>query len=96
MDELDDAPKKTKKEKKKAVKKAAVAVAEEVVDESTQWKGKPSSFFVLAESFVFLEPPAAYYASRSLAVLMNGLTTKPMRERTQKISIGRGIVSSAP
>ena len=48
MDELDDAPKKTKKEKKKAVKKAAVAVAEEVVDESTQWKGKPSSFFVLA------------------------------------------------
>ena len=47
MDELDDAPKKTKKEKKKAVKKAAVAVAEEVVDESTQWKGKPSSFFVM-------------------------------------------------
>lgn len=50
MDALEDAPKKGKKGKKEAKKKAVVAIAaEEVVDETTAWKGKPSSFFVMPQ-----------------------------------------------
>jgi hypothetical protein len=47
LDELDDAPKKSKKDKKKAKAVVAAVAKEEVVDESTMWKGKAASFFVM-------------------------------------------------
>ena len=49
LDALEEAPKKGKKGKKEAKKKAVVSATatEEVVDETTSWKGKPSSFFIL-------------------------------------------------
>jgi hypothetical protein len=49
LDALEEAPKKGKKGKKEAKKKAVVSATatEEVVDETTAWKGKPSSFFIL-------------------------------------------------
>jgi hypothetical protein len=42
---MDEAPKKSKKGGKKKI--AEVPKAEEVVDETTAWKGKSSTFFVL-------------------------------------------------
>ena len=46
LDDLDDdQPKKKKKKEKK--KPAPAKVEEEVIDESTAWKGKPSKFFTL-------------------------------------------------
>lgn len=46
MDE--DQPKSKKKKKNEKIEPTAAAV-EEVVDNSTPWKGKPSSFFVMTQ-----------------------------------------------
>ena len=52
LDGLDDEPKpksKGKKGKKKGVVKVEKKEEEEEVDDSVQWKGKPSSFFVMEQ-----------------------------------------------
>lgn len=57
LDDLDDAPVKTKKGKKGGKKGGAKVMVkvepkkeeEEEVDETTAWKGKPSSFFIMKE-----------------------------------------------
>jgi len=49
LDAMDEPAPKKKKNKKKAAPKPA-PVEEEVIDETTQWKGKPSTFFVMTQN----------------------------------------------
>lgn len=58
MDALDEAPKKKGNKKKDKKKAAPVVAAEEPVDESTAWKGKPSKFFVMTQATTPSTDPA--------------------------------------